>query len=129
MITHPLVMLCPGPWSCELRFDAADPTAVSLVTPKGEWHMARDLLAAGMLGPAGCGDVRVRVVGEFAEFSLVKTWKSAWQRVRNETVLTAPVSQVEDFLGETFLAVPPDAEAALLADELAELERADRWAA
>lgn len=49
-----------GGTTVELAWDTADPLAVALVTPgnKGKrWEFARELLARGMFGKAGHGDV------------------------------------------------------------------------
>ena len=49
----------------ELRYDAADPYAVTVAFQVGpdrwlDWVFGRDLLAAGLAGAAGDGDVRIR---------------------------------------------------------------------
>ncbi|MFF9909768.1 SsgA family sporulation/cell division regulator [Streptomyces sp. NPDC013457] len=54
-----------------LRYDREDPFAVSMAFPppatlegvEVSWAFARELLAEGMDGPAGLGDVRVRPYG------------------------------------------------------------------
>lgn len=56
----------PAPVRVLLRWDPADPVAVSAEFQGGgfqgwtnTWLFSRDLLAAGILMPVGCGDVRV----------------------------------------------------------------------
>ncbi|WP_175410892.1 SsgA family sporulation/cell division regulator [Streptomyces sp. TRM64462] len=54
-----------------LRYDCGDPFAVRMAFPAPAtlegvevvWEFSRDLLAAGLDAPAGCGDVRVRPYG------------------------------------------------------------------
>ncbi|MEU8527809.1 MULTISPECIES: SsgA family sporulation/cell division regulator [Streptomyces] len=54
-----------------LRYDRADPYAVSMAFPppatlegvEVSWAFSRELLAEGVEGPAGLGDVRVRPFG------------------------------------------------------------------
>ncbi|MFJ8587408.1 SsgA family sporulation/cell division regulator [Streptomyces sp. NPDC093595] len=55
-----------------LRYDRRDPFAVRMAFPapatlegvEVSWVFARELLAAGVDAPAGCGDVRVRPFGD-----------------------------------------------------------------
>lgn len=93
----------------ELRYDPADPFAVSLAigTDCGEpvvWTFARDLLAAGITAPSGEGDITIEPdTGE--------------ERVLHITLATdcmatmiASSDRVVEFLVETFALVPTGAE-------------------
>ena len=55
----------PVPVQVEMRYDTRDPYAVQAAFRTGragwvEWVFSRDLLADGLLAPAGDGDVRIR---------------------------------------------------------------------
>ena len=105
------------PLVASLFYSADDPYAVRMAFHVGtdepvEWIFARDLLAAGMTGPAGEGDVRV--------------WPSAGDQPVLNIVLSSPSGQAHfeapkaataEFLHRTFGAVPPGHES-----EYADLE-------
>jgi Streptomyces sporulation and cell division protein, SsgA len=69
LVTHDLVLQCVDPVgtlttvNAVLGYDPADPFAVTatFVTVEGDvvWTFARDLLARGLSGPAGEGDVHI----------------------------------------------------------------------
>ncbi|ARF58552.1 SsgA family sporulation/cell division regulator [Streptomyces gilvosporeus] len=68
-----LLATAPGPQAVPavLHYEPADPLAVRMTFPPEisldgaavDWAFARDLLAEGLYGPAGRGDVRVRPCG------------------------------------------------------------------
>ncbi|MFF2627001.1 SsgA family sporulation/cell division regulator [Kitasatospora griseola] len=95
-----------------LGYHPGDPYAVRLTFPDGApdggvtWLIARDLLAAGLTGPAGNGAVRIR------------PWPNGRLRLAfrgadgaRATVL-APTALLAEFLTATHTLVPPGAEPA-----------------
>ena len=98
----------------ELRYDPADPFAVSLAigTECGDpvvWTFARDLLSAGVGSPQGEGDITIEP--DYA------TDLDSDERMLRITLATdclatmlAPAAPVVEFLVETFTAVPTGAE-------------------
>lgn len=94
----------------ELRYDLSDPLAVSLAigTQCDEpvvWVFARDLLAAGIAGPTGEGDITIEPAGENGEQDVRITLATDCL-----ATLLAPRDQVAEFLIETFTRVPSGAE-------------------
>jgi len=98
-----------------LRYDTADPLAVSLVFPAeisldGEevaWAFSRDLLAAGLRGPAGEGDVHVCPCGQRRTVVELHAGEGV-------AVLEFPSAELWAFLRATYDLVPAGAEGALL---------------
>ena len=98
----------------ELRYDPADPFAVSLAigTECGDpvvWTFARDLLSAGVGSPQGEGDITIEP--DFA------TDMNSDERMLRITLATdclatmlAPAANVVEFLVETFTVVPTGTE-------------------
>jgi len=101
------------PVRCRLRYDAADPYAVQVcfhlearaVEPVS-WSFARDLLAAGLDGPSGLGDVRVwpwrTTHGESVAMALTSP--------DGQALLEAPRATLVAFLADTYALVPPGGE-------------------
>ena len=98
----------------ELRYDPADPFAVSLAigVECGEpvvWTFARDLLAAGVSAPSGEGDITV-------EPDLASSMDDAERMLRitlaTDSLATMVTSsaRVVEFLVETFAVVPTGSE-------------------
>nr|WP_180218299.1 SsgA family sporulation/cell division regulator [Streptomyces albus] len=112
MITRPPAT---RPLTPALRYDTGDPLAVRLVFPAeisldGEevaWAFSRDLLAEGLLGPAGEGDVHICPCGQQRTVIELHAGEGV-------AVLEFPAADLRDFLRRTYEAVPPGAEGALL---------------
>jgi hypothetical protein len=116
----------PLPVDATLSYDAADPYAVHLDIAAGEgvvrWSFARELLTAGVDAPSGEGDVRIIPVagrdGRRVRIQLSSPDGAA--------ILEAPLTEMVEFLGATFDAVPTGTESdhfdvdALLAGLLAD---------
>jgi hypothetical protein len=97
----------------ELRYDPADPFAVSLAigTECGEpvvWTFARDLLASGVQSPSGVGDITVEPDTMSADDD-EKRIRITLATDCLATMLTTTSSVVE-FLVETFEVVPSGTE-------------------
>jgi hypothetical protein len=93
----------------ELRYDPADPFAVSLAigTECGEpvvWTFARELLSAGISGPVGEGDITIEPHAD-GERQLQITLATDCL-----ATMVAPADRVLEFLVETFALVPTGAE-------------------
>jgi hypothetical protein len=94
----------------ELRYDLSDPLAVSLAigTQCDEpvvWVFARDLLAAGIAGPTGEGDITIEPdnAGDVQEIRITLATDCL-------ATLLAPRDRVVEFLVETFTRVPSGSE-------------------
>jgi hypothetical protein len=96
--------------AAELRYDTADPFAVTLTIgvdcPKPVvWIFARDLLAEGIGVPVGEGDITVEpatdVAGEQVRITLATDCLAT---------LLAPRDAVTEFLGESYARVPTGTE-------------------
>ncbi|HET7310031.1 MAG TPA: SsgA family sporulation/cell division regulator [Mycobacteriales bacterium] len=98
----------------ELRYDPADPFAVSLAigVDCGEpvvWTFARDLLAAGVNAPSGEGDITI-------EPDMSEGFGADERRLRVTlatdcmATMVASTDRVVEFLVETFAIVPTGAE-------------------
>ncbi|NMI00847.1 SsgA family sporulation/cell division regulator [Pseudonocardia acidicola] len=98
------------PVKVELTYSSRDPYAVQASFRTGhssavDWVFARDLLADGLLGPAGTGDVRVQPVPhDPGRIELELTSPSG------HAVFTTCAATLADFLDRTFEAVPPTTE-------------------
>jgi hypothetical protein len=90
----------------QLRYDPSDPLAVSLVigTQCDEpvvWVFARDLLAAGIAGAIGEGDITIEPADRDVRITLATDCLAT---------MLAPRDRVVEFLVETFTRVPSGAE-------------------
>ncbi|MEV7320669.1 SsgA family sporulation/cell division regulator [Streptomyces sp. NPDC093970] len=99
------------PVPTDLRYDAADPFAVHAAFQVGagrtvEWFFARGLLAEGLRGPAGIGDVRLRPTRHLHRHMLRITLASPGGRAD----LIVPRAALADFLRRTDALVPPGTE-------------------
>lgn len=110
-----LQLVVPGdasvPLPVSLRYEAGDPYAVHATFRTGrgegvEWVFARELLAAGSLGPAGEGDVRVWPGEHHGEPSVFVALTSP----DGEALLAAPAEELTSFVQRTYGTVPPGAE-------------------
>lgn len=111
------------PFPAVLRFDKADPFAVSLKLRTTDvrtvtWTFARQLLADGARRPTGVGAVEVRPAFHDASRVLVLSLTSASGRAQVEL----PHEPVTAFLNDTYAAVPSGAESDFV-DWNAELAR------
>jgi hypothetical protein len=94
----------------ELRYDLSDPLAVSLAigTQCDEpviWVFARDLLAAGIAGPTGEGDITIEPSSDGGVQQIRMTLATDCL-----ATLVAPRDRVVEFLVETFNRVPSGSE-------------------
>ena len=92
----------------EFSYSPLDPFAVTLTflgSQNVAWRLSRDILDAGLQGPAGDGDVRV--------------WSGCWPvggmflRLRSpdgQAMFAMPRQEVSDFLDRTYALVPRGAE-------------------
>lgn len=98
-----------------LSWDRADPLAVtvSFWTVAGwvDWVMARELLAAGLLMPAGVGDVRLEPVAGDLQLVL--------DNGCDQATLSLPASDVAGFLVLAYQRLPLGAERIDIGAELA----------
>ncbi|MFE7491720.1 SsgA family sporulation/cell division regulator [Kitasatospora sp. NPDC057541] len=95
----------------ECRYDSGDPFEVRLDFGAEEdavWVLSRDLLAAGLRGPAGEGDIHIEpgVTGEHVFIAL--------SGPDGVALLNAPVRPLARFLRATGRAVPVGAESGLI---------------
>ena len=118
-ITMPLLMLVvtgggEAELDAELRYDPADPFAVSLAIGLecGEpviWTFARDLLSAGISQPSGEGDITIE-----PDFASDLDSDERLTRVTLATdclaTMLTPTNNVVEFLVETFTVVPTGSE-------------------
>ncbi|SDX55637.1 Streptomyces sporulation and cell division protein, SsgA [Amycolatopsis xylanica] len=100
----------PRPVQADLRYDPADPYAVFIGFHTGRgtvrWMFGRDLLADGLLAPAGEGDVIVRPATHPA-LVLVEL-----NTPGGSAVLEAPADQLAAFVNRTYEVVAPGEEQA-----------------
>jgi len=94
----------------ELRYDPADPLAVTLAIgiECGEpviWTFARDLLADGVKEPAGEGDITIEPASDLDSRELRITLATD-----SLATLLAPRDRVVEFLVEAFTVLPSGAE-------------------
>src|SRR4051794_29538748 len=103
-----------APLDAELRYDPADPFAVSLAigTECGEpvvWTFARDLLSAGVGSPQGAGDITIE-----PDFASDMDSDERMLRITLATdclaTMLVPAAQVVEFLIESFTVVPTGSE-------------------
>ncbi|WP_055630287.1 SsgA family sporulation/cell division regulator [Streptomyces hirsutus] len=98
-----------------LSYDPHDPYAVHVDFQVGThapvtWLFARELLAQGMFGPCGQGDVRVWPVGTGSRRMLCL----ALAAPDGQVLLEAPSAPVEQWLQRTYRRVPPGHETRML---------------
>ncbi|MCP2248768.1 SsgA family sporulation/cell division regulator [Lentzea aerocolonigenes] len=96
-----------APVETELLYQADDPFAVTMNFHAGgavaTWIMGRDLLAEGLVAPAGEGDVRLRPhAGRVLVLELISD--------RHVTVFRVPAGTLRKFLDATYRLVPPGTE-------------------
>ncbi|MFI6099092.1 SsgA family sporulation/cell division regulator [Lentzea sp. NPDC051213] len=96
-----------APVETELVYQSDDPFAVTMNFHAGgavaTWIMGRDLLAEGLGGPAGAGDVRMRpYAGRVLVLELVSD--------RHLTVFRLPLATLRKFLDATYRLVAPGTE-------------------
>lgn len=97
------------PLQAELRYDIADPIAVTALLYAGgdepvRWVFARDLLESGLDQRTGVGDVVVWPAREVAGRPAVHVQLSS---PHGSAVLAAPADEVETFLSATWRLVGP----------------------
>lgn len=97
----------PVPVKVELRYDTRDPYAVVAAFRTGkagwvEWVYARDLMADGLLGEAGNGDVRIRPSLEDPESVIVELSSPS-----GHAMFEASAQELADFLDQTYDVVLP----------------------
>jgi len=95
------------PLEVELRYDTLDPFAVVAAFRPGrddcvEWAFGRDLLADGLIGDAGEGDIRIRPSDSDVEMVVVELRSPSGQ-----AVFEAPAEDLAEFLDETYEVVMP----------------------
>ena len=117
-----LRLVMPGasalPVRATLRYDVADPYAVAVGFHTGsadpdesdvvEWTFARQLLTDGVAAPAGEGDVQVWPSTSSGQPVVCLSLSSPSGRALFEV----PLSDLVDFLGRTYAAVPTGQESA-----------------
>ncbi|HBW19141.1 MAG: SsgA family sporulation/cell division regulator [Streptosporangiaceae bacterium] len=99
------------PLVASLYYSADDPYAIRMAFHVGtdepvEWIFARDLLAAGLEGPAGEGDVQVWPSEEHGREVLNLALSSPF----GEAHFEAPTSSTAAFLSRTYELIAPGAE-------------------
>lgn len=98
-----------------VTYAPADPYAVHAVfqvesDERIEWVFARDLLADGLVAPAGEGDVGVWPSRSGGRRVVCLSLSSP----SGQALLEAPLDDVAEFVGDVYRAVPPGAESELL---------------
>ena len=115
-----LRLVVPGasalPVRAEVRYDVADPYAVSVAFHTGgesgagevvEWTFARQLLTDGVAGPVGEGDVQVWPAEGRPGSPLVCLSLSS---PSGRALFEVPLPELVEFLGQTYEAVPTGSE-------------------
>jgi hypothetical protein len=111
-----------------LEYDAADPFAVTAsFSHEGrllaQWRLDRQMLAEGLLGPVGEGDVRLRPqsTGVWHELRLELFGDAHPDGGRHHAVILAWAPAVASFLEETYEVVEPGTETVSVDDFLSEV--------
>jgi hypothetical protein len=98
----------PVPVPTELRYDPADPYAVTATFHHGQgavdWIFARDLLADGLLAPTGDGDLHINPVADSDTVLLVLTAPDG------AAVMEASAEELATFLDLSYEQVAPGEE-------------------
>jgi hypothetical protein len=114
-----LELVVPGdaavPLPVTLSYDATDPYAVHAVFRTGqgdgvEWVFARELLAGGVVGMTGEGDVRVWPADAEPGSPAASAVNIALASPDGEALLAAPAGQLIDFVERTYDLVPEGCE-------------------
>ncbi|WP_407548888.1 SsgA family sporulation/cell division regulator [Streptomyces sp. Pv4-95] len=108
-----LIATAPGPHAVPavLRYEPSDPLAVRMSFPPEisldgaavNWAFARELLAEGLRGPAGRGDVRVRPAGQ--ERTVME-----FHAEEGVAMVQMRTADVRRFLARSYEAVPEGSE-------------------
>jgi hypothetical protein len=103
------------PLVASMCYSADDPYAIRMAFHVGadepvEWIFARELLAGGLLGPAGEGDVQVWP----SEKAGIELLNLALSSPFGEAHFEAPRGATTEFLNRTFDMIPPGREAEFL---------------
>ncbi len=96
------------PTMANLEYDPADPFAVSLMVMADAgtgppWFFARDLLAAGLLGHSGDGDLKITISEDTVGFTLMPG-------TSDQCDVLLPRPGVVNFLAQTISEYPPGLE-------------------
>ncbi|MFD9002520.1 SsgA family sporulation/cell division regulator [Streptomyces sp. NPDC059582] len=116
------------PVLAHLGYDAEDPFAVTAVFSHdgrvlARWRLDREMLAAGLRGPVGVGDVRFRPVatGQWEELRMEFLGDARTDGGRHQAVVFAWAPAVAAFLRETREVVPPGRERVRVDDFLTQV--------
>ncbi|MDN0199027.1 SsgA family sporulation/cell division regulator [Streptomyces sp. S.PNR 29] len=116
------------PVLAHLSYDIADPFAVTVVFSHdgrvlARWRLDREMLAEGLAGPVGVGDVRLRPVsrGVWEELRMELLGDARPDGGRHHAVVFAWASAIDAFLRETHRIVEPGREEVHVDDFLAEI--------
>jgi Streptomyces sporulation and cell division protein, SsgA len=114
----------PVPLMASMYYSAKDPYAIRMAFHVGtdepvEWIFARDLLAAGLEGPTGAGDVQIWPADEDG----CEVFNIALCSPFGQAHFEAPITATADFLKRTFevIAAGQESEFVNLDSELEEL--------
>lgn len=127
-------LVVPGkagmPLTADLHYRADDPYAVTVAFHAGdgetvEWTFGRELLALGVAGPAGLGDVKIWPSTESASGLRGVVLNIELSSPSGEARLEASAREVSDFLRRAYQAVPRGREGEWIdfEDKLADLLR------
>ncbi|MFI9243439.1 SsgA family sporulation/cell division regulator [Streptomyces sp. NPDC053086] len=125
-------LLAPGTGRCpvlaHLGYDADDPFAVTAVFAHdghvlARWRLDREMLSAGLTGPVGVGDVRLRpaATGLWHELRMEFLGDTRPDGSRHRAVVFAWAPAISAFLRETHQIVPPGQEHVPVDELLAEI--------
>jgi hypothetical protein len=109
------------PLPAQFRYSARDPLAVTVIfdvlsDSPISWVFARELLAEGLDGRAGVGDISIWPTEDEAGLPAIQIRLSSPD---GDAYILASAPQVEEFLARTWQVVPPGTEGALLDIDLA----------
>lgn len=101
----------PVPLVASLSYTADDPYAISMAFHVGtdepvEWIFARELLASGLQGPSGEGDVRIWPAAEIDCEVIILALSSPF----GEALFEVPRSDAAAFLARSYRVIPVGAE-------------------